>query len=153
EAFGQTGGYLPDTGVAAFDKRNVRDGHYLGWSHVFYLTNVDAGGAPTSARAGRVIDILTGAPGAAAPTGIDPLTRVAGKGLVPQCAMTVQRSLEGGPLTAYQPPAPCGCFYESTVSGTAPATCVACSAAAPCAAGTTCRHGFCEAADGRTALA
>ncbi len=33
----QTGGYLPDTTATAFDKRNVRDGHYVGWSHVFYL--------------------------------------------------------------------------------------------------------------------
>ena len=28
QAYGQTGGYFPDTTAAAFDKRNVRDGHY-----------------------------------------------------------------------------------------------------------------------------
>ena len=53
EGIGQTGGYFPDTSVSTFDKRNVRDGHYLGWSHVFYLTPVDSGGAPTVANAAR----------------------------------------------------------------------------------------------------
>jgi hypothetical protein len=152
QAYNQGGGYFPDTSAAAFDKRNVRDGHYLGWSHVFYLTPVDGGGAPTDARASRVIDILTTAPGAAAPAGLDPLVLVAGKGLVPQCAMNVQRASEGGPLSAYTAPSPCGCFYESAV-GTAPASCVSCAGGTACAAGQQCRNGFCEASDGRTAIA
>jgi hypothetical protein len=153
EGYGQNGGYFPDTTVTAFDKRNVRDGHYLGWSHVFYLTGVDTGGAPTSAVAERIIDILTGAPTAAAPTGLDPLTLVAGKGLVPLCAMNVQRNAEGGPVATNTPAEPCGCAYEAAV-GTAPVSCTACSTTAPCAtAGQVCRHGFCEAADGRTSLA
>lgn len=153
EGYGQNGGYFPDTTVTAFDKRNVRDGHYLGWSHVFYLTGVDTGGGPTSAVAGRIIDILTGAANAASPTGTDPLTLVAGKGLVPLCAMNVQRAAEGGPLASNTPTEPCGCAYEAAV-GSAPASCTACSAAAPCAtAGQVCRHGYCEAADGRTSLA
>jgi hypothetical protein len=155
EAFGQTGGYFPDTTVTAFDKRNVRDGHYAAWSHVFYLTAVDGTGAAANASAGRLIDILTGAPSAAAPAGMDPLTLVASKGLVPPCAMAVQRSAEGGPLYRSQPASPCGCFYESVV-GAAPSTCTACSATVPCAganAGQQCVHGFCEAADGRTSLA
>jgi len=153
EAFGQTGGYFPDSTVTAFDKRNVRDGHYAAWSHVFYLSAVDTSGAATNAKAGRLIDILTGAPSAAAPTGLDLLTLVASKGLVPSCAMTVQRAAEGGALYRSQPASPCGCFYESVV-GTAPATCAACSASTPCA-GTSqqCVHGFCEGADGRTSLA
>jgi hypothetical protein len=152
QAYNQTGGYFPDTTAAAFDKRNVRDGHYLGWSHVFYLANVDAGAATTDARAARLIDIFTGVPTAAAPAGLEPLTLVAGKGLVPLCAMNVQRAAEGGPLSAYQPANPCGCFYESAV-GTAPASCVPCSTTAPCGAGLTCQHGYCEAADGRTSIA
>jgi hypothetical protein len=150
QGYGQTGGYLPDTSATAFDKRNVRDGHYLAWSHVFYLTGVDAGGGVTDARAGRVIDILTGVPSAAS-AGLDPLSLVAGKGLVPICAMNVQRSVEGGPLSAFQSQGPCGCFYESLV-GTAPASCVACSASAPCGTGQQCIHGFCEASNGRTAI-
>jgi hypothetical protein len=153
EAIGQKGGYFPDTMVAAFDKRNVRDGHYAGWSHVFYLTNVDGQGMPTSAAAGRVIDVLTGAATADVPAGLDSLALVASKGLVPLCAMNVKRDNEGGPLSLNQPAEPCGCAYENAV-GTLPSTCTACSATSPCsAAGQTCRQGFCEAADGRTALA
>src|SRR5262245_22259435 len=134
EAYGQSGGYFPDSTVTAFDKRNVRDGHYAGWSHVFYLTAVNDSGGPTDARAARIIDILTAAPTAAPPGDIKPLTLVAGKGLVPQCAMNVQRSSEGGPLFHYQPSEPCGCAYEAAV-GVTSAACVACSASAPCATG------------------
>lgn len=152
EGFGQTGGYLPDTTAAAFDKRNVRDGHYLGWSHVFYLAGVDGAGAPSDARAARVIDILTGSPAAAAPPGLDPLALVAGKGLVPLCAMNVSRTVEGGPLAPFTPGDPCGCAYEAAV-GAAPSGCTTCTAATTCPNGGTCRHGFCEAADGRTSLA
>lgn len=151
QAYGQTGGYLPDTMATAFDKRNVRDGHYAGWSHVFYLVNVDGTSTPTDARAARVVDILTGAPTAAAPTGVDPLALVAGKGLVPICAMNVQRSAEGGPLSSFTSTDPCGCAYEAAV-GTAPSSCVACTGDT-CLSGWPCRHGFCEGADGRTALA
>ncbi len=152
EGYGQSGGYFPDTTVTGHDKRNVRDGHYLGWSHVFYLTPVDSGGTPTVARAARVIDILTTRPAAAAPPGLDPLTLVSGKGLVPVCAMHVQRTTEGGPVGAFAADDPCGCFYETAV-GTVLSGCTPCSATAPCvAAGTTCSHGYCEAADGRTAL-
>jgi hypothetical protein len=150
QGYGQTGGYFPDTNATAFDKRNVRDGHYLGWSHVFYLTTVDTGGNVTDARAGRVIGILTGSPSAAA-AGLDPLGLVASKGLVPICAMTVQRSTEGGPLSSFQSDQPCGCYYESKV-GSAPASCVACSASTPCASGLQCSRGFCEAANGRTSI-
>jgi hypothetical protein len=152
QAYGQTGGYLPDTSPTAFDKRNVRDGHFPGWSHVFYLTGVDGSGAVGDARAARLIDIFTGSPGAAAPAGVDPLALVAGKGLVPLCAMNVERDSEGGPLSLTRPADRCGCFYESLV-GAAPASCVACATAAPCGAGLQCLHGYCERDDGRTALA
>lgn len=152
QAYTQTNGYLPDTSGSAFDKRNVRDGHYVGWSHVFYLTSVDGNGTPTDARAARVIDIFTDAPTAMPPAGLDPLMLVSGKGLVPICAMNVERNAEGGPLTTYQSPDPCGCAYEAAV-GTAPSACVACSGASVCPSGQQCRHGYCEATDGRTPLA
>ncbi len=151
QGYTQTGGYLPDTSASAFDKRNVRDGHYLGWSHVFYLIGADTNGIPTDVRAARVVDILTGSPTATPPTGLDPLALVAGKGLVPICAMNVERNIEGGPLTTYQSADPCGCAYEAAV-GTAPSSCVTCTSVANCATGQQCRHGFCEAADGRTPL-
>jgi hypothetical protein len=155
QAAGQTNGFLPDSTATAFDKRSVREGHYAAWAHVFYLTkvasSVDGGVAqPVNANAKLLIDILTDAPNAGIPSGLDPVALVANKGLVPLCAMTVTRSTEGGNLSLFAHPDPCGCYYESKV-GTAPASCVACSAASPCAAG-TCRHGFCEADNGRTSL-
>jgi hypothetical protein len=155
QAAGQANGFLPDATATAFDKRSVREGHYAAWAHVFYLTKVAAldGGAaqPVHAGAKLVIDILTNSTNDAIPSGLDPVTLVANKGLVPLCAMTVTRSSEGGNLSLFAPPDPCGCYYESKV-GTPPAACLACTAATPCAAGTTCRHGFCEADDGRTSL-
>ncbi len=151
QGYMQTGGYLPDTTTTAFDKRNVRDGHYVGWSHVFYLIGVDGNAIPTNANAARVVDIFTGSPTATPPTGLDPLALVAGKGLVPICAMNVERDVEGGPLTTYQSADPCGCAYEAAV-GTAPSSCVTCTANTNCTSAQTCRHGYCEAADGRTPL-
>ncbi len=65
--------------------------------------------------------------------------------------MNVERGAEGGPLTTYQSADPCGCAYEAAV-GTAPTSCVTCTSAANCASGQTCRHGYCEGADGRTPL-
>jgi hypothetical protein len=147
----QTSGYLPDTTATAFDKRNVRDGHYLGWSHVFYLISTDTDGVPVEPRVARVADILTGSPTVTLPAGLDPLALVAGKGLVPICAMNVERDAEGGPLTTYQSADPCGCAYEAAV-GTAPSSCVTCTSAANCTSDQTCRHGYCEAASGRTSL-
>jgi hypothetical protein len=155
QAVGQTNGFLPDSTATAFDKRNVRDGHYAGWAHVIYLTKVTSadGGAPAPANANAklMIDILTNNGNPAVPAGLDPVTLVSQKGLVPLCAMTVTRSAEGGNLSLSSPADPCGCYYESLV-GKAPAACVACSATVPCAAGTTCRYGYCEADNGRTSL-
>jgi hypothetical protein len=167
QARGQSNGYLPDSTATAFDKRSLREGHYVAWAHVFYLTKVssldsaaiadgaapgDAGVAtPVNANAKLFIDILTNTADPGIPSGLDPVALVAQKGIVPLCAMAVTRSTEGGNLSLFAPPDPCGCYYESKV-GTAPASCTACTASTTCAAGTTCRHGFCEADDGRTSL-
>jgi hypothetical protein len=155
QAVGQSNGFLPDSTATAFDKRSVREGHYVAWAHVFYMTKVaavDGGTAqPVNASAKLLIDILTDTANPGIPAGLDPVTMVANKGLVPLCAMTVTRSTEGGNLSLFSPPDPCGCYYESKV-GKAPASCIVCTAATPCATGTTCRHGFCEADDGRTSL-
>jgi hypothetical protein len=127
---GQSNGFLPDSTATAFDKRSVREGHYAAWAHVFYLTKVaavDGGTAqPVNANAKLLIDILTDTANPGIPAGLDPVALVANKGLVPLCAMTVTRSTEGGNLSLFSPPDPCGCYYESKV-GTAPTSCIACS--------------------------
>ena len=157
QAVGQTNGTFPDSTATAFDKRSLRDGHYVAWAHVFYLTKVlaDDGGTlePVNANAKLFIDILTNTADPGIPSGLDPVALVAQKGIVPLCAMTVTRSVEGGNLSLFAPPDPCGCYFESKLAtGTVPASCTACTATTTCAAGMTCRHGFCEADDGRTAL-
>jgi hypothetical protein len=105
---------------------------------------VSGSGIPTSARAKYLIDLLQGSPIVPAPS-FDSMTAIANSGrLVPQCAMRVQRTKDGGDLSLYQPAVPCGCFFEATATGTTPSGCVQCSTAVPCATG-TCRYGFCEA--------
>lgn len=146
---------MPDSRVTSFDKRNLRDGHYVAWNQLVYLAKAASvdGGAPEVANptAKLVIDILSNNVNPALPTGIDPVALVAKSGIVPICAMAVTRKAEGGDLLPFSPADPCGCYFESTV-GTVPASCVACTSSSGCAAGTTCRHGFCEADDGRTSL-
>jgi hypothetical protein len=155
QAAGQSNGYLPDSTATAFDKRSLRDGHYVPWNQMVYLTkaaSVDGGSAqPINATAKLVIDIFTNVANPGMPSGLDPVSLVAQGGLVPVCAMAVTRTTEGGSLSLFTPPDPCGCSFESKV-GTAPTSCIACSATNPCAAGTACRHGFCEADDGRISL-
>ncbi len=149
QARGQDLGYLPDSLPTSFDKRNVRDGHYVVSSHVFYLLPVDTAGTATNARVKSLVELFTGGPGAVS-AGVDPISLVARNGLVPDCAMTVQRPSEGADLTPYAPADVCGCAFEAAV-GKAPASCIACTTDSQCT-GARCMHGYCESADGRTSL-
>jgi hypothetical protein len=141
-AFGQYHSYWPDSTPTAFDKQNVRDGHYPLWSYVQYLAPQAA--APMTGAlnpdAQTVIDYFTDS--LATPPTADPLDIVISNGLVPECAMKVTRTVEGGPESAYASSAPCDCYFDFKVTGAT--TCTACSATATCATG-TCRHGYCEA--------
>jgi hypothetical protein len=143
QAYKQKHGYWPDSTSTSFDKRNLRDGHYLPWSPTVYLTAVDAQSVPTNAKAKYMIDLVLGNP-TTPPFESEGLDVVVAKGLIPDCAMKVKRGFDGGDLSLYSPPAACGCYYESKVpQGAAPASCTACSTTTPCATG-TCRHGYCE---------
>jgi hypothetical protein len=150
QAFEQDLGYLPDSIPSAFDKRNVRDGHYVASSHVYYLTAADAAAAPIQPKVKSLVDIFTDGPGAAT-LGIDSIALVAKNGLVPDCAMTVQRAAVGADLASFAPADLCGCAFEAAV-GVAPAACVRCASDSECV-GARCMHGYCETADGRTSLA
>jgi hypothetical protein len=140
-AYKQFYGYWPDSTPTATDKQNLRDGHYTIWSPTIYLAKIDTSGNPTGANAGRLVNMILGKPVTPSDPAIDPLAIEISRGLVPQCAMKVNRSIEGGDLSLYSDPAPCGCFYESKVGTT---SCTACSTSSPCATG-TCRYGYCEA--------
>jgi hypothetical protein len=117
---GQRLAYYPDSTPTAFDKKNVRDGHYASWSPTVWLAHVDAQGLPSDARVKYLVDALLDNPAISPAPDFEPLKLVISKGLVPDCAMQVTRSFEAGPLAPYRPAAPCGCAFERQVGGTSP---------------------------------
>jgi hypothetical protein len=151
QAYSQHGAYYPDSTATAFDKQNLRDGHYPLWSPTVYIAKVDGNGVPTNPAVKYLTDLVLGTPGATPPDGgtaFDGLADVVAVGLIPECAMGVQRSSDGGPLsvvTQAQGPS-CNCYYLSQVPGATgtPAGCTACTADADCGGTGSCQHGFCE---------
>jgi hypothetical protein len=149
-AFGQTYAFYPDSTATSFDKQNVRDGHYANWSSTLYVTQVDNNGVPTNAAAKYVTDLVFGVPGATAPEGgapIDGLADVASVGLVPNCAMQVQRFGEGQALSAFAPQYPCTCYFLSKLQGAQlPASCTTCKSLSDCGVDGAlgCLNGYCE---------
>lgn len=137
-AKGQYAAYYPDSTSTSRDKKNVRDGHYTVWSPTIWMDTTSSG-QPINADARYVIDLIAGKAVTPAPN-FDMIDIIAAVGLVPDCAMRVKRSFEGGPLSLYTPAESCTCKYESIVDTT---SCAACDAQTPCATG-TCRHGYCE---------
>lgn len=137
-AKGQYAAYYPDSTATSRDKKNVRDGHYTVWSPTVWMDTV-ASGTPVNADARYVVDLIAGKAATPAPS-FDMIQIIADVGLVPDCAMGVKRSFEGGPLSLYQPEQSCVCKYESLVDTT---SCATCSAETPCATG-VCRNGYCE---------
>jgi hypothetical protein len=136
-AKGQYAAYYPDSSSSSRDKKNVRDGHYTVWSPTIWMDTVDGGGAPVKPDARYVIDLIAGKTVTPAPA-FGMIDIVAAVGLVPDCAMGVNRTFEGGPLSLYRPAESCTCKYESLVDTSTCATCTT-----TCATG-VCRGGFCE---------
>jgi hypothetical protein len=141
-AFGQRYAYFPDATATSFDKRNLRDGHYTPWSPTVWLTKVDAAGKPIDPRAAYVIDLILANEVTPKPK-FEPIDIAIDVGLVPECAMKVNRTYEAGELSVYHPAQPCGCYFEAKATGKAPASCITCSTQTPCPSG-VCRHGYCE---------
>jgi hypothetical protein len=142
KGFGQRYAYYPDSTRDSFDKKNVRDGHYLPWSpaQYIYLTDGAADPQPTDAKVKRFVDLVFGRTKEKDVNGLDAVLQ---NGLVPQCAMKVTRASEGADLSLLDHPQPCGCYFEKNVTNGA-TTCIACSDDGPCGGG-KCRFGFCEA--------
>ncbi len=133
---GQSCGYLPDSTVTAFDKQNVRDGHYAIWGPFHMLAPAGADGKPTNAYAQKVIDALSGMPTE------ELLAAECANSLVPDCAMRVSRSAEVGAMSSYMPPMSCECAFVAAATGAAPSTCTTCTTtSAGCPA---CNLGYCE---------
>ncbi len=141
QAYGQQAAWYPDSTAGGFDKRNVRDGHYLLWGPSVFLARVDGAGAPTNPRVDRVLRMLQSRAVEPDP-GFDPTGIIVDEGFIPDCAMQVARDGQAGDLRLYRPEAPCGCFFEARVGG-APA-CAACEDDGGCADGERCTLGYCE---------
>lgn len=140
QAFKQRHAYFPDSSSTVFDKRNLRDGHYVPWAPTVYLTAVDGTNTPTLPNAKQFIELVLGK---TTLPDVDGLAAIISKGLIPDCAMKVTRAFDGGDLSLYSPPTPCGCYYESKVPG-GTSSCTACTDDTPCGGG-KCRYSFCEA--------
>jgi hypothetical protein len=137
KAKGQDFAYYPSSTSTASDLINVRDGHYAVWANLHFFARKTGGAYAPGVK--TLLDLLEGKEAVAA---------VAKIRAVPKCAMQVSRSADGGDFSAYQPAAPCGCFFESQASGVAPASCTVCTeqtAATACSASQQCVFGFCEA--------
>jgi len=148
QAFEQSAAFYPDSTSTAFDKQNVRDGHYTLWSPTVYLARVDSAKRVTNPAAKYLVDLVLGDSAATPPSGgnkFDSLSDVVKVGLIPDCAMHVSRSVDGGDLTPYVPAESCTCYYLSKVPGATgiPAGCTACTSNSSCGGG-SCNHGFCE---------
>lgn len=136
--YGQDCAWLPDSSSTAFDKRNVREGHYALWGPIHFFL------ASTKQQAKDLVGYFGGT--TATPAGVSLLDLEIKGHTVPACAMKVQRSAEIGPMTAFKPAAgtACGCYLEELL---APGTsgCTACAGGTGCTGATTCSNGYCEA--------
>jgi hypothetical protein len=151
KAFGQNHAYFPDSTATAFDKQNIRDGHYSMWSPTVYITKVDVHGEPVDPAIRYITETVTGNAAATPPDGgapIDGLADITGVGLTPGCAMQVTRTTpqDGTPISAAANAPTCTCYFLSKIPGATgtPPNCTACTDNGPCTGGQTCIRGFCE---------
>jgi ABC-type phosphate transport system substrate-binding protein len=138
---GQSCGYYPDSSSATKDKLSIRDGHYPVWGPVHMFTQVTAS-LPNAAAQSIVARF--------GQTALDQtlLNKIIDVGLVPQCAMTVARDSELGPIHEQAPDFECGCYMDSRVIGATAPGCVSCNSGADCSGvpgKPQCNYGYCEA--------
>jgi len=135
---------FPDSSSTARDKLNVRDGHYPIWGPLHLLLRVDGQGKPlNAANRQAVTDIIGYLSGTKAlPNQVQLLDLYAQSGLVPECAMHVTRSKDGGNIFPYRPTSPCSCLFDYKATGST--SCSKCTVQGDCNSGETCSLGYCE---------
>jgi hypothetical protein len=140
EADGQGCAFLPDSTPFTKDKKNVRDGHYPIWGPIHFFALV-SNGIPISPAAAAFVSVVSipNLPQALLDAFIQ-------SSLVPSCAMNVQRSSELGQLSPYVPPFECGCYFDTSVNGSAGSECAKCTTANDCTnpSRPACNLGYCE---------
>jgi hypothetical protein len=141
---GQNCAVFPDSSGTARDKQNVRDGHYPIWSPLHLLYKVDHLGDPIDPSSRQALTDVVGylAGTKPLPNGVKLIDVYAQSGLVPECAMHVSRTQDGGNITPRAPSTSCSCLFEAKATGTT--TCTPCVVQGNCAAGETCSQGYCE---------
>jgi hypothetical protein len=144
QGFKQKYAYYPDSSSTAFDKKNVRDGHYTVWGPVHMIAKTGADGKAMNAKVQDLIDYLQ----FKKPLGTVNLIDVVSKDahVVPECAMRVTRTTELGPLSPWSP-APgtgCACRFEEITKGAGMSGCKPCTMNTECDGGKMCSNGFCE---------
>ena len=142
--YDQNCGYLPDSTIGSYDKRNVRDGHYVLWAPYHFYTRGSAGHT-ADPRVANVVAYLSGAK-PLPNRNTDLITTLKQGGLVPSCAMRVTREKEGAPIVPFKPSPSCGCYYDITSpGGIVPPECTPCTQNADCmSARPICSFGYCE---------
>jgi len=136
----QSCGYWPDSTSTSTDKENVRDGHYPLWGPLHLLTQVDAMGYPADADTKEVLSYVTGVKDV---PNLDLIQLLQQSGIIPECAMTVQRSTELGALSSAAPNRACGCYWDALSNGST--DCKTCTGTADCPAERpACNYGYCE---------
>ena len=139
--------FYADSSPTSFDKKNVRDGHYLPWGYLHMFATVDSSGNPTNAKAAEFIKWVLGQQALPGTTPPDILDITISAHVIPACAMHVKRTADGGDLALYQSTTPCDCYFEFKATGMSPTTstrCAACSSSTPCSGSQQCRHSYCE---------
>lgn len=117
QGFHQYAAFYADSTATSFDKRNVRDGHYVNFGYLHLVAHVDAGGVPSTPAAKQFVDWITGNTARTpAPAGFDIFTATVKAKLIPTCAMKVQRTSEGGLIKPFTPTTDCSAMFESAVA-------------------------------------
>jgi len=139
QAKDQRVGYLPDSSAVAYDKANVRDGHYPLWGYVHFFTPLQGDGNPAPQASAVVLKFRV--------ERIDQslVDDIIAASLVPQCAMKVARTTEMGDFMT-RSGFSCGCYFEAKTHGAGLANCKTCNSAADCTDSThpACNYGYCE---------
>jgi hypothetical protein len=158
--YGQPVGFYPDSEPGLFDRRNVRDGHYLLWQSFHVLSSTDNNGDAAAAlneglqtktnksksdrdkAVKKLVDVMSNRAAPPRPR-VDLFAALKDLGGVPQCAMKVKRAKDGDDIAPFAPDTPCGCAFEAVSPGAT--QCKPCSTTADCGGtNVSCNFGYCE---------
>lgn len=135
----------PDSSESSKDKLNVRDGHYPIWGPLHLMYKVDGKGNPVNTAIRQpLLDVIGYLAGTKTlPNGVSLFDLYATSGLVPECAMHVSRSQDGGAIAPFHPESPCSCLFDLKTTGAT--KCRKCKVQGDCKAGESCSlAGYCE---------